>query len=200
MGFITDALGLTDTAGQEAATRNAAEAMSQIKKLSKEQINFNMEVYDKWKDIYGDVFDDLGTYFKNLTGDKQLAMQMTQIQKQTQLANEQLAQEFAARGVSDSGLAMDAYRKNIYNGALAKANAGATVDSMVAQQKLGFAQLGASQQANILGNINAGYGSAMNSFGGVLSGQSQVAANLAKGNSLSVGGLIGTGLRAFKII
>jgi len=205
MGFITDAIGLTNFDAQDEANKTAKESLAlqketnqDIKKLSDEQIKLNIEEYQKWSDIFGPTFDDLGTYFKNLTGDIWTAKKAVEIQKQTQLANNQLNQAMAARGVQDSGLSMSLMNNNLMQGAIAKANVASSADEYVAQQKLGFAGLGLQQQQLLLGSINNTYNSTKSALGGISAGysnmtstQTQAGLNYAQQNSGMMDNILG---------
>jgi len=122
-------------------------------KISKEQLDFQKAQYDDWKSIYGPLQEDLGTYFKNLTGDAMAAKQITEIQAGAQAAQQQVDQQLAQRGISGSGLEASLLQSNAFSTEMAKANVRANADTMAAQQQMGFLGLGLGQGNSMLSNI-----------------------------------------------
>jgi len=158
---VTDTVGLTDYAGQkdarDIANRNSGLANKQADRsygLTKDQLEFQKSQYDDWKNIYGPLQEDLGTYFKNLTGDKLATQQIEAIQRESQQAQTNIDQQLAQRGLDQSGLQAEAIMRNQLTSSTAKANARANSDQLAANQKLGFLGLGLGQGTNMLG-INA---------------------------------------------
>ena len=190
----TDMVGLTDYAGQQAAQdaadRNATMAGRQADRsygLTKEQLAFQKSQYDDWKNIYGPLQEDLGTYYKNLTGDKLATQKIEAIQKESQTAQTNVDQQLAQRGLSQSGLQAEAIMRNQATSSMAKANARANADQLAANQKMGFLGLGLGQGAQMLGiNANVANQGASSAIGamGVYGGMSN--ANLNARTTLSL--------------
>lgn len=190
---VTDAVGLTDYAGQknarDIANRNSDLANKQADRsygLTKDQLEFQKSQYNDWKNIYGPLQEDLGTYFKNLTGDKLAAQQIEAIQRESQQAQTNVDQQLAQRGLSQSGLQAEAIMRNQLTSSMAKANARANSDQLAANQKIGFLGLGLGQGTNMLG-INAqvanqGASSAIGAMG-VYGGMSNTALSNSTGLS-----------------
>ena len=162
----TDFVGLTDYKGEERAAAQSAQAQADSKALSqeslnltKEEIEFQREQYADWKEIYGDLQEDIGTYFKNISGDTITSQQLTAIQRESQLAQTQVDQALAQRGLTGSGLEAQALQQNMFGTAQQKATVRANADQMVAEQQMGFLGLGLGQGTNMLG-INAQVSSA----------------------------------------
>ena len=148
MGFVsdalhtvTDAVGLTDYKGQEEArdiaNRNAALANKQADRsygLTKEELAFQRQQYEDWKSIYGPLQEDLGTYFKNLTGETLSQRDLVEIQKASQEAQEAMDKQLAQRGLAQSGLQAESIMRNQLQTSQLKANARATAEERAAQQ------------------------------------------------------------------
>ena len=190
----TDMVGLTDYAGQQAAqdaaNRNADLAREQADRsyeLTKDQLEFQKAQYDDWKNIYGPLQEDLGTYYKNLTGDKLAAQQIEAIQRESQQAQTNVDQQLAQRGLSQSGLQAEAIMRNQSTASMAKADARANADQMANTQKMNFLGLGLGQGTQMLGinaNVaNQGSSSAIGAMG-VYGGMSN--SNLSASTTLSL--------------
>jgi len=161
IGGITDAVGLTDHKGEEAARKQAAQAASQSAATSQQslamtqaQLDFQKDQYYEWKDIYGDLQEDLGTYYKNLTGETLAASQIEAIQAESQGAQTQIDKNLAQRGISGSGLEASLASQNIFQTSQSKAIARSSADELANQKKMGFLGLGLGQGTEMLG-INA---------------------------------------------
>jgi len=176
---VTDMVGLTDYAGEEEAKKIAKEQSDRSYKLTTDEIAFQRQQYNDWKNIYGDLQEDLGTYFKNLTGNKIAAEQVSSIQRESQAAQTQIDQALAQRGISGGGLEAQALQQNMLSSAMQKANVRASADQLANQQKAGFLGLGLGQGAQMLG-VQAGVS---NTGAGNAAGMSNTA--LGVGSQLS---------------
>lgn len=182
MGTITDALGLTDYSGAEALAEASIEAAQLSADISKEQLEFSKEQYEDWKAIYGPLQEDLGTYFKNISGDTISAKQISEIQRASQQSQQQTEQLLAQRGLSGSGLEAAALMQNQFSTSMAKASARANADQLAAQQKMGFLGMGLGQGSNLsnqIANVAGNYASNQMGFANT---QLQAATNLNTAN------------------
>jgi hypothetical protein len=217
MGFVTDAfhsvtdaVGLTDYKGQEEARdiakRNADLANKQADRsynLTREELDFQREQYNDWKEIYGPLQEDLGTYYKNLTGETLSTRDLVEIQKASQQAQEAMDRQLAQRGLSQSGLEADSIMRNQLQTAQLKANARATADERAAQQKMGFLGLGLGQGSQMLG-INAGVSNSgasnavglANTFGNMSNNALGIGAKLSQMNTGIMNQYAGTAIGA----
>lgn len=180
MSVVTDTIGLTDSKGAEQASQ-ASTAMT------KEQLDFDKQRYADWKAVYGPLQEDLGTYYKNLTGSTLSAKHVESIQMESQLAQQQIDQTLAQRGISGGGLEASLTNQNIFGTSMQKATARASGDQMANEQKLNFLNLGLGQGAQIGNNI------AQTSASGA-SGLRSQAAGLEQSNQSTIGSMVGTGV------
>jgi len=161
MGFlsnITDAIGLTDFEGQEQAGKNAQLNSDRSYAMTKEQIAFQREQYQDWKDIYGDIQENLGNYYKNLDGSSLAALGLENQQREYQTLKRELDADFIKRGISpDSGTAIAADRNLGFQNATARAAIRTNADNAANQEKMAFLGLGLGQGQAMLGNINNAY-------------------------------------------
>lgn len=179
MSVVTDTIGLTDSKGAEQASQ-ASTAMT------KEQLAFDKQRYADWKAVYGPLQEDLGTYYKNLTGGELSAKHIESIQMESQLAQQQIDQSLAQRGISGGGLEASLTNQNIFSTSMQKAAARASGDQMANEQKMNFLNLGIGQGAQIGTNI------AQTSAAGASGLRSQASA-LEQSNQNTIGSMVGTG-------
>lgn len=150
MGKVTDAVGLTDNKGAKAAQRSADRNADRSYAMTQEELEFQRDQYNEWKDIYGPLQEELGDYFKNLTGQTLAAKQIEQLQAGSQEAQQRIDQELAQRGMGGSGLEAAALTQNLFGTEMAKAGVRASADEMANQQKMGFLGLGLGQGQGML--------------------------------------------------
>ncbi len=196
LGGFTDFVGLTDYEGEEAAREQAATQSDRSYALTKEEIEFQREQYADWKAIYGPLQEDLGTYFKNLSGDKLAAKQVEAIQLEGQKAQQQTDVALAQRGLTGSGIEAQALMQNQFGTSMQKASARASADELAAQQKMGFLGLGLGQGTQMLG-INAGVSNTGAQIAGNLSSSALgIGAELSKTNVGAATNLFGGAMKA----
>lgn len=174
----TDFLGLTDHEGEQDARDAANAQMARSNQLTDEQIAFQREQYDDWKSIYGPLQEDLGTYYKNLTGDAMAAQQIVQTQMASQSAQRQTDAALAQRGISGGGLEASLLAQNTFGTEMQKAGIRANKDQLAAQQQAGFLGIGLGQGTQMLG-IQAGVANAGSGVAGSM-------ASTALGNATSL--------------
>jgi hypothetical protein len=153
-------------------------------KVMKEQLEFQKKRYNDWYKVYGSLQEDLGTYFKNISGAELSAQERVAIEKAAQKAQEDLSKAMMQKGITNSGAEASLMQNIEWQSELQKALSAATADQKAAQMKMGFLSLGLGQ-----GNVIAGQ---MNN---AALGLSNVAGNSYKaiGQTLGyLGGLYGT--------
>ncbi len=195
---ITDKLGFTDHDAEEHSMAIAEDQLELASKqvdysneISEREIAFQKEQYNDWKDVYGDLQEDVGTYFQNITGDSLTVQKLGDIQTEYQQAQANIDTQLAQRGLSGSGLAAQAMISNSQVVAGEKARVRSDAERLANEQKMGFIGLGLGQGAEMLGS-QASLGASSASTG--MSG-----ANAAMGSASSILGsslgLTGTGLQ-----
>ena len=161
LGKVTDAVGLTDYAGQEEAAKQAGFANAQQYALTKESIElqketleFQKEQYEDWQAIYGPVQENLGDYYNELDGDKLTALGLENQQREFQSAVKLIEQDAAQRGFTNSGAEFAAKSNATFQNAEARATIRSTSEERANEQKLAFLGVGLGQGQSMLGNIN----------------------------------------------
>ena len=196
VGGITDAIGLTDYEGQreaqEAANRNAEAGLA----MSKDQLEFMKQQYNDWNEVFGyqGIAGDLGTYFKNLTGDSKTAQQLVQLQKAEQQALDKIKVSLDQRGISGSGIEGDYIARTIYQSELNKANVKANTESQVAAEKMGFLGLGLGQGSAYLGMVGSAGNTAVNASMNAAQMYNANYMNLNQSNMNTMGSIVGMGV------
>lgn len=196
---VTDAFGITDHAGAEAAQAASNLAADRSYAMTKEEIEFQREQYADWKEIYGDLQEDLGDYFKNVTGESITAQQLTAIQQESQKAQENIDTQLAQRGLTGGGLEAQSVMQNQFQTAQQKADVRANADQVAAEQKMGFLGLGLGQGTQMLG-INANVSNTgASTQGGMSSSFGNQATSLSQSNMGAMSDLYGSMLTASDI-
>jgi len=171
MGIETALIGSAIIGGVSAnsASKRAAKSSEDAQQLSKQGIalqqreqQFNEQrymdaqlEYDKWKAIYGPLQEDLGTYFRNLTGESLSNSEVTRIQEASQKSKDKIRVSMAQRGIVDGGLENYLLAQNDYQAELAKADSRSTAEQRAIQSKSEFLAMGLNQ-ANTIKNQQAG--------------------------------------------
>lgn len=213
-GGITDAIGLTDHAGERkaanAANANAAaaNAMSaeQIQ-LAKDQLNFTKEQYTDWKNIYGDVQTNLGEYYKNLTPDKITALGLENQQREYQQVEASIKRDFAQRGLTNSGQETTASTIAKVQNATARAKIRSSADQDVVNEQLKFLGVGLGQGTELLGVVGNAANNVTNAFATGINSRTNIANSyLGRANALgtanidAMGQVVGSAIGAYGAI
>jgi len=197
MGSVTDTIGLTDFGGAEDAADASAAATKASVAMTKEQLEFEKEKYADWEAIYGPLQEDLGTYFKNLTGEDFSAKQIQEIQSASQAAQRQIDTQLAQRGISGSGLEASLTSQNIFGTEMQKAGVRAGADQAVAEQQMGFLGLGLNQGTEMLSNIGQTSASGASSLMGFGSSALGASAQMSGASTGAMGTIAGFGVGGF---
>lgn len=201
IGGITDAIGLTDHAGEKKAAAAAADASAQGLAMSKEQIqfakdqlDFQKQQYKDFQDVYGDLQTNLGEYYKSLTPEKITSLGLQSQQQEFQQVDTQLKREFAQKGLSDSGAELAVRGNAAVQNATARATIRTNAAQNVAEQKLQFLGVGLGQGAQELGIIANSAGNVNNAFSSAVASRTSIAGGyLSQGTNLAVAGMQNVG-------
>jgi len=163
--------------------------------------------YQKWKSIYGPLQEDLGTYYKNLSGKQLSTREVIRIQDASQKAKDKIKASLAQSGRADSGLEHYLLSQVDYDAEIQKAEKVSTAEERAVAAKTNFLALGLNQANNIkaqqAGTV-AAMQSGVNAQGNILAGQASlgVASATAQAGIWSrygndVQGLLGYGARMY---
>ena len=142
MGWVTAAVAVGGALLSNRSARNSArDARSQ----ANAEMDFAREQYDDWKDVYGPIQDNLGEYYANLSPDQFEVTGIQALEEEKVRSLDQLTERLAQRGISDSGIAAAAELNMEMDFAQDKASVRANSERAVAEQQLGFLQVGLGQ-------------------------------------------------------
>lgn len=189
---VTDAIGLTHHKAEERAARLAEKNSDLSYRLAKEQLDFEKEQYEDWKSIYGSLQENLGNYYNNLNADSLTLKHIEAITREFDIAETQLKQTLAQRGLDDSGMMAAAEVSLASQEALSKANIRANADEIAAQEKMKFLSFGLGQGTQILGQMSNTSMAASQSMSSYASTALSASTNLARINNNAMGGIIGS--------
>lgn len=190
IGGITGALGITTKPSKLGG--NGTAQIQQVDKLSAEQIKFMKDQLASWTSIYGDVEKNLGEYYKNLSPDTLIKTGLTNQQKEFQLAQQNITKELAQRGLAGSGMEVQANIVGGFQNAEARARIRTEAPAQIAQQKLGFLELGLNKQSNLIQGINNAYGNTINTYGNIATALNSSAQRQTQSNNERTADFLGT--------
>lgn len=112
---------------------------------SKKSLGFEKDKYEDWKDVYGDVQSNLGTYYNTLTPEMYAVRGVEAFNKSNAIEMEKLNNTFVQRGLNTSGTKAAVLLASSLNAAEKKATIRSTADEVVAGEKSRFLQIGLGQ-------------------------------------------------------
>lgn len=142
--------------GASKAAKATAKANKASNEVARANLDFQMSRYQDWKDIYGSQQEDIGEYYKNLTGETLVGKELEQVQLASQVSQDKITETLAQRGISGSGLEAQLLTNNITQTELVKADKRASADQRAIDAKTGFLSLGLGQEANIASELRLG--------------------------------------------
>jgi len=123
----------------------AKDARQEAGSAEERALAFEQEKYDDWQEVYGPLQENLSEYYINLSPDQYEVMGLEAIEEEKAASLRALNERLAQRGISDSGLAAAA-ELNIEMTALEnRAEIRRAAPGAVAEQQLGFLQVGLGQ-------------------------------------------------------
>ncbi len=219
MSWVAAGVSAAATLGSAYMTSKSADkATDAAEDAATAQITFERERYDDWKDTYGTVEDNLSGYFSTITPDFYAAQGLESFQKEQNASLARVREDYAQRGISDSGLAASTEAEFAIAGAESRARIRLEAPKKAREDQLRFLQVGLglspgsayssalSQEADRLqGNANSAQqaageatGSAVRSVGTALAdyfdrpAPAPPAAESGGGSSGGGGGILGS--------
>ena len=175
--------------GSKRASDSADRTANMQNRISQQNIDFQREQYDRWKGIYGNLQEDLGTYFTNMTGDKQLGMELNTIEEQRQRALQQEHTNMASRNLDGSGADIQAQQDIEFGANRASNEARNTIDDRVRAKQMNFLNGGLGKDMQIANGI----GNANNAMVNSLGQQGAIRQNNINRSNNDIQGIIGYG-------
>lgn len=156
-------LGAASSYSASQAASSAAEAQTaSASQASAAQLAFSKEQYQDWKDTFGDISDNLSSFYKNLDETKFAAQGIQNLKTTFASAVKNVDQSLAQRGIASSGLQAQALTDLATKQAQAEAEVRTNAPLAVAQEQMKFLALGMGQGANAVNSVNQAYGTQAN--------------------------------------
>lgn len=149
LGGITDAIGITDFEGAEEQQAKAIDAQAKANQealaVTKENLKFQREQHQDWKNVFGDLQENLKGYYDRLDGSSTTAERIRVLNTELSKATKDTTQALTQRGLGTSGAMGQAISNINYQGAQQRATIRAMQEQDAINQKLGFLSLGLGQ-------------------------------------------------------
>lgn len=191
---------------QSAAASDAADAAAEASRLQNEasfaQLEFAKQQYAEWEGIFGPVQQSLSQYYQYLNPDTYSALGIQNIEKQYAQSRQNLDQELARRGISNSGATAAGLTQLEQARMLGNAEVRTNAPQMVASAKQGFLNAGLGLQSNLQSGISNAYTSQISALGQQSTNslqQSNMYANQAAQSYAGIGSSIGAGINSYML-
>jgi hypothetical protein len=157
----------------------ANKAGARADKANKKALQFDMKKYDDWKKIYGPIEQNLSNYYQTLSPESYTAQGFQGIEAEFSKVKQNIEEQIAQRGLTDSGIAAATDQNLQIQKALAKAKVRQEAPAEIAKQKTAFLQGGEQRRSqaeqgismalhNQASRADANAASAANAFGNLL--------------------------------
>lgn len=158
MAAITTAAITASAAAYSAysSDKNAKEANKIAQSSGDAAIDWEMQQYEDWKSVYGDLEQNLADYYNNLSTDEYVAQNIETFQSEQDIATTNLRETLAQRGIEQSGLAGAVELAGEISSAESRAQIRVDAPREVAAQKSSFLQLGLA--TNPASNVSVALG------------------------------------------
>ena len=175
--------------GSSMAADAAGDAAAAGAAVQQAQLDFQKQQYEDWKEIYGPLQEDLGTYYRNINGKELVGKELEYMQAAGQEANRKIQEQMAQRGIEGSGLNAGLLNQNILNTEVQKSMLRSTADQRAAQMKQGFLALGLGQGQQ----ISNAMGNTSNALSSSLYNSGVAQATIINSATDTLGGIVGYG-------
>jgi hypothetical protein len=121
------------------ASKSASRAQS---KSDKAALAFEQRKYNDWRSTYGDIENNLSSYYESLTPDYYATQGLEAFKKERATQMKSLRETLVQRGLWDSGISVAVEKDNAFETAKGNAQIRAEAPSKVAGEKFNFLQAG----------------------------------------------------------
>lgn len=169
---------------------------------SMEQLDFAKQQYADWEGIFGPVQQNLSQYYQYLSPDTYAALGIQNIEKQYVQSRQNLDQELAKRGITNSGATVAGLTQLEQARMLGNAEVRTNAPQMAASAKQVFLNAGLGLQGNLQSGISNSYSNQMNVLGQQSSNslqQSNLYANQAAQGYAGIGSSVGAGVNSYML-
>lgn len=144
--------------GAVISSRASSKASKRAADAQNNQLNFDMERYDDWQNIFGGVQENLSNYYNSISPDYYIASGLEAFEKEREAQMGKLNETLAQRGLSNSGLAATVATEDAISSAEARAGIRREAPRQAREDQSRFLQIGMGQNpgssiSSTLGNI-----------------------------------------------
>lgn len=130
------------------ASSTAREAGDRASDAEQARLNFEREQWQEWQDTYGNIEDQLASYYETLTPSFRATQGLEAHEKEMNRALTNLRENLDQRGIGTSGISAQVETEFAVSGAEERARIRAAAPLEVAKEKLGFLQVGLGMDPN----------------------------------------------------
>ena len=146
--------------GSVISSRASSKASKRAADAQNAQLNFDLERYDDWQNIFGGVQENLSSYYNSISPDYYVAAGLEAFEKEREAQMGKLNETLAQRGLSNSGLAATVATEDAISSAEARASIRREAPRQAREDQSRFLQIGMGQNpgssvSSTLGNIAA---------------------------------------------
>lgn len=127
------------------SSRSASKANKSAAQAAANELAFNQQRYDDWKEVYGGIQDNLSEYYSNITPDMYEVQGLEQFQQEFETSQQRLSESLAQRGIVDSGLSAQLEQQQQIGGAQERARIRVAAPTLAAEEQSRFLQIGLGQ-------------------------------------------------------
>lgn len=139
---VTGIMAGTSLLGAGMASSASNKASKSAAQAQAAELDFQKERYQDWQDVFGPIQKNLGDYYSNLSPDYFEAVGIQNFEEERALAETQMNENLAQRGITDSGLAAEFEQDSALNAATSRARIRTEAPLMAAKEKMNFLQVG----------------------------------------------------------
>ena len=193
----TVAIGGVNAYNDRKARKGAENNARENKAIQQQELDFQVQRYNEWKDIYGDMQESLSDYYANISPSDILPDELANIQRLGQETQTRIETNLAQRGLDTSGISAQLTMQNELGMASAKYGAINSAEDRIAQKKQSFLAMGLGQEGHISNNMSNARRGQINVNNQGLNSVNQARANEYNGYGTTVGTLVGMASGAY---
>ena len=145
------AVGLVGSYMSSNATKKANKSANA---MAQKELDFQKQRYQDWKDVYGDLQEDIGAYYENLNGETLVGKELEYVQEASQASETKIHEALAQRGIDGAGLEGMLQAGNIINTEVKKAELKSSSEQRAMDLKTNFLNVGLGQGQQISNSMS----------------------------------------------
>lgn len=195
MSWSAVAVAGASVAGSLISSNASSKASKSASAASKEQLEFDKQRYEDWKNVYGPIQDNLSSYYSNLTPDYYETLGLEAFELERNNAMDSIETSLAQRGITDSGIATQIKAEADLGAATTRAQIRRQAPAQLAQEQTNFLAVG--QGANPANSVSNTLSQQANSARQTANSAASASGQAWNSAIQSVGSVVGTGLSTY---